>query len=144
MIWQLFPHRVQLSNLIKINWGPDRKRLYLLLFFPDSCVFQTVFSQLYYSNKYFSKLYFSKLHISKLYYSWLYFSNFVCLSSHSKNGITDACSTVDCCPLLTICPRCWYQRLPLDAAAIAQCGSCNWEWDLVFKAILSQSVTFTF
>ena len=23
-----------------------------------------------------------------------------------KNGITDACSIADCCPLLTICPRC--------------------------------------
>ena len=45
-----------------------------------------------------------------------------------KNGITDACSTADCCPLLTICPdvvsdmphcsRCRYQRLPLDGAVI--------------------------
>ena len=26
----------------------------------------------------------------------------------------------------------------------ALCGSCNGEWDMVFKAILSQSVTFTF
>ena len=26
----------------------------------------------------------------------------------------------------------------------ALCGSCNGEWELVFKAILSQSVTFTF
>ena len=29
-------------------------------------------------------------------------------------------------------------------AGIALCGSCNGEWDLVFKAILSQSVTFIF
>ena len=26
----------------------------------------------------------------------------------------------------------------------ALCGRCNGEWDLVFKAILSQSLTFTF
>ena len=29
-----------------------------------------------------------------------------------KNGITDVCSTVDCCPLLTICPRCCLRHAP--------------------------------
>ena len=29
-----------------------------------------------------------------------------------KNGITDACSTEDCCPLLTICPRCCPRHAP--------------------------------
>ena len=33
----------------------------------------------------------------------------------AKNGITDACSTVDCYPLLTICPRCCPTHLPDDA-----------------------------
>ena len=29
-----------------------------------------------------------------------------CCGTMVKNGITDACSTADCCPLLTIFPRC--------------------------------------
>ena len=33
----------------------------------------------------------------------------------AKNGITDACSTMDCYPLLTICPRCCPTHLPDDA-----------------------------
>ena len=35
--------------------------------------------------------------------------NLKCKHEKYKNGITDACSTADCCPLLsllTICPRC--------------------------------------
>ena len=30
----------------------------------------------------------------------------------AKNGITDACSTADCCPLLTICPICCPRHAP--------------------------------
>ena len=29
-----------------------------------------------------------------------------------KNGITDACSTADCCPLLAIYPRCCPRHAP--------------------------------
>ena len=29
-----------------------------------------------------------------------------------QNGITDACSIADCCPLLTICPRCCPRHAP--------------------------------
>ena len=63
-----------------------------------------------------------------------------------KNGITDACSTADCCPLLTICPRCCprhapddviihcgYHRLPLDGAVIGTfeyCSVCS-DWTTV-------------
>ena len=56
----------------------------------------------------------------------------------NKNSITDACSTADCCPLLTICPRCCprhapddviihcgYQRLPLDGAVIGTFEHCS-------------------
>ena len=35
-----------------------------------------------------------------------------------KNCITDACSTADCCPLLTICPRCCPRHAPDDAPDI--------------------------
>ena len=52
-----------------------------------------------------------------------------------KNGITDVCSTADCCPLLTICPRCCprhapdiecgYHRLPLDGAVIGTFEYCS-------------------
>ena len=38
---------------------------------------------------------------------------------HYKNGIRDACSTADCCPVLSIVViHCGYQRLPLDGAVI--------------------------
>ena len=37
-----------------------------------------------------------------------------------KNGITDACSTTDCCPLLTTCPRCCPRDSPDDV--IIHCG----------------------
>ena len=41
---------------------------------------------------------------------------------------------------------CWYVHIERreESWINALCGSCNGEWDLVFKAILSQSVTFTF
>ena len=35
-----------------------------------------------------------------------------------NNGITDACGTSDCCPLLTICPRCCPRHAPDDAPDI--------------------------
>ena len=43
-----------------------------------------------------------------------------------KNSFTDACSTADCCPLLTICPRCCPRHTPdmpqlLPTANIIDC-----------------------
>ena len=57
-----------------------------------------------------------------------------------KNGITDVCSTADCCSLLTICPsscprhasddviitaECRYHRLPPDGAVIETFEFCS-------------------
>ena len=55
------------------------------------------------------------------------------ISAVDKNGITDACSTADCCLLSTICPRAGYQRLPLDGAVIGTfeyCSVCS-DWTTV-------------
>ena len=35
-----------------------------------------------------------------------------------KNGIIDACSTADCCPLLTIWPRCFCRHAPMQISKI--------------------------
>ena len=40
--------------------------------------------------------------------------------NHKRNDITDACSTPDCYPLLTICPRCCPRHAPDDV--IIHCG----------------------
>ena len=43
-----------------------------------------------------------------------------------KNGITGACSTADCCALLTICPRCYPRHTPDISQMMLLLKSFKW------------------
>ena len=84
------------------------------------------------------------LHTANCKYIWIESELYLCQKNYTtKNGITDECSTSDCCPLLIICPRCCPRHAPDDVTGWSKkTVTCN--FFLADLKVIKNCITQTF